>query len=111
MARDENQLENLVLTRLLRLNARLQGLVTGIIAGLAVFIATNWLVLKGGDVVGPHLSLLGQFFIGYQVTFVGSLVGFAYAFVVGFVTGYAVTSMYNYIVAIKDRNQIPNNRQ
>src|SRR5262244_1613829 len=111
MAEDKNVLEQVVLTRLLRLNATVQGFVTGLVAGLGVFIATNWLVLKGGDVVGPHLSLLGQFFIGYEVTFVGSLVGFAYAFVVGFVTGYAVTRIYNYIVAIKDRNQIPNNRQ
>jgi hypothetical protein len=100
---DENDLEKLVLTRLLRLNATVQGVVTGIVAGLGIFIATNWLVLKGGDVVGPHLSLLGHFFIGYRVSFVGSLIGFTYAFVSGFVIGYGVTSMYNYIVGIKER--------
>jgi hypothetical protein len=103
MTNDENDLEKVVLTRLLRLNATVQGVVTGIVAGLGVFIATNWLVLKGGDVVGPHLGLLGQFFIGYEVTFLGSLIGFAYAFVAGFVVGYIVARTYNYIVDVKDQ--------
>jgi hypothetical protein len=75
MAEPTPVLEEVVLTRLLRLNAAVHGLVTGLVAGLGLFIATNWLVLKGGEVVGPHLALLGQFFVGYRVTFVGSLIG------------------------------------
>src|SRR5215813_11557433 len=73
MADGDTGLEKLVLTRLLRLNATLQGVVTGMVVGLGVFIATNWLLLKGGEVVGPHLSLLGQFFIGYRVKSFGKL--------------------------------------
>jgi len=106
MAEDEKTLEKVVLTRLLRLNATIQGVVTGIVAGLAIFIATNWLVLKGGDVVGPHLSLLGQFFIGYRVTFLGSLIGFAYAFAVGFVLGYLVGRMYNWIAGLREDKRL-----
>ena len=102
MAGDEKALEEVVLTRILRLNATVQGLVSGIVAGLAVFIATNWLVLKGGYVVGPHLSLLSQFFIGYRVTFLGSLIGFAYAFVVGFVLGFFVARIYNWFVCFRE---------
>jgi hypothetical protein len=101
MSDDEKTLERVVLTRLLRLNATLQGVVTGIIAGLGIFIATNWLVLKGGEVVGPHLSLLGNFFIGYRVSFVGSLIGFAYGFLSGFVIGYFVAWMYNWVVGLR----------
>ena len=104
MAETEKNLEKLVLTRLLRLNAKVQGVVTGLVAGFAVFIATNWLILKGGDVVGPHLSLLGHFFIGYQVTFVGSLIGFAYGFLGGFLVGYGVARMYNWIADFRERN-------
>jgi hypothetical protein len=107
MADNEKAVEQVVLTRLLRLNATVQGVVTGIVAGLGVFIATNWLVLKGGDVVGPHLGLLGQFFIGYEVSFVGSLIGFAYAFVTGFVIGYFIARIYNCIVDVRDRNGPP----
>jgi len=105
MAEDEKTLEKVVLTRLLRLNATMQGVVTGIVAGLGIFVATNWLVLKGGDVVGPHLGLLGQFFFGYKVTFVGSLIGFAYAFVTGFLIGYFVARIYNYMVDVRDRQR------
>jgi hypothetical protein len=81
--------------RILRLEAVVQGVAWGLVAGLALFLATNFLVLKGGRVVGPHLSLLRQFFIGYEVSFVGSLIGFAYAFVCGFVAGYLVSLVYN----------------
>jgi len=94
--------EEVVLTRLLRLNATVQGVITGLVLGLGIFIATNWLILKGGPVVGPHLALLGQFFIGYRVTFVGSLIGFAYGFVSGFLIGYFVSKMYNWLVDLRE---------
>jgi hypothetical protein len=102
MVEHKQALEEVVLTRLLRLNATVQGIVTGIVAGLGLFIATNWLVLKGGRVVGPHLSLLSQFFIGYRVTFVGSLIGLVYGFACGFIGGYLVASLYNWIVDLKE---------
>ena len=101
MAGDEKALEEVILSRIMKLNATVQGLVSGIVAGFAIFIATNWLVLKGGYVVGPHLSLLSQFFIGYRVTFFGSLIGFAYAFVVGFVLGFFVARIYNWFVCFR----------
>src|SRR3989337_1341302 len=95
MADEKRTLERMVLTRAMRLNATVQGIVTGLVAGLGVFIATNWLVLKGGPVVGPHLALLGQFLIGYRVSFVGSLIGFAYGFVLCFAVGYFIARTYN----------------
>jgi hypothetical protein len=101
MTDDEMTLEQVVLTRLMRLNATVQGIVMGLVLGTGVFIATNWLILKGGDVVGPHLGLLGQFFIGYEVTFVGSLIGFVYGFGSGFVVGYSVARLYNWIVDLR----------
>jgi NhaP-type Na+/H+ or K+/H+ antiporter len=105
MADDERTLEKVVLTRLLRLNATVQGVVTGIIVGLVIFIATNWLLIKAeeGEVVGPHLSLLGQFFIGYDVSFVGSLIGFAYGFLSGFLIGYFLARIYNWSVDFRQR--------
>lgn len=102
MATDTKDLETLVLIRVVRLNAAIAGVVTGLLAGLALFVATNWLVLKGGAVVGPHLALLGQYFIGYRVSFVGSLVGFAWAFVLGFLVGAAVVAIYNRLAGLRD---------
>jgi len=103
MTNDGKALENLVLTRLMRLNATVQGVVTGVVVGLGIFIATNWLIIKGGPVVGPHLALLGQFFIGYRVTFVGSLIGLAYGWVLGFGVGYSVAKIYNWLAEARER--------
>jgi len=76
------------------------GLSCGFLLGLGLFIATNVLVVKGGEVVGPHLSLLGIFFPGYSVTFIGSLIGFVYAFVVGYGFGRTVSLVYNRLVGL-----------
>lgn len=102
---EEPQPDELMLTELLRLNAVIWGIVTGIVSGLGVFVATNWLVLKGGPQVGAHLSLLGQYFIGYRVTFGGSLIGFGYAFVLGFLVAYLVARLYNWLVDLRDASR------
>jgi tetrahydromethanopterin S-methyltransferase subunit G len=91
-------LEDLVFNRLARLNATILGIVFGLVFGLGLFIITIWLVIKGGPVVGPNLALLGQFYIGYDVTFIGSLVGLFYGFLTGFAIGFAIASIYNWIV-------------
>ncbi len=103
MTLDPAPLDRVMRARVVRFNARLGGIAAGLVSGLALFLATNWLVLKGGRVVGPHLSLLGQFLIGYQVTFAGSLVGLGYGFVVGYVVGYSVARIYNWVAARRDR--------
>lgn len=70
-----------------RVNARAWGVATGLILGLGLFIATNVLVLRGGTDVGAHLGRLGQVLPGYNVTFVGSLIGLMYGFVIGYGLG------------------------
>ncbi len=107
MVEHERTPEEVVLARLLRLNATVHGVVTGVVAGLVVFIATNFLVLKGGEVVGPHLGLLSQYFIGFRVTFVGSLIGFGYAFVCGFLGGYLIAKLYNWLVDFREAQHQP----
>ncbi|MEZ5428804.1 MAG: hypothetical protein R2747_21345 [Pyrinomonadaceae bacterium] len=93
--------EEILKHAILRLNGQVVGIVLGLIGALVIFVATNWLVLKGGEVVGPHLGLLDQFFIGYSVTFVGSLVGALYGFIVGYVGGLLIGWIYNAIVFIR----------
>ena len=66
--------------------------------GLGLLIPTWFLVFKGGPVVGPHLGLLGNFFPGYSVTLIGGLIGFVYAFVIGYAFGRLVGSIYNRLV-------------
>jgi hypothetical protein len=95
--------EQLLRQSVLRLNSHVLGFVTGVIAALIIFVATNWLVLKGGKTVGPHLALLGQYFLGYRVTFLGSFIGAVYAFVCGYVAGALVGWIYNRVVLFKGR--------
>jgi hypothetical protein len=83
---------------MLRLNARAWGIAFGLLLGGGLFIATNVLVLKGGPNVGVHLQLLAVFFPGYRVTFVGSLIGFVYAFVLGYALGRLIGLVYNRLV-------------
>ncbi len=90
-------------SRILWLNAKALGLVLGLILGLVIFIATNWLVIKGGRHVGPHLSLLSQYFVGYRVSFLGSLIGFAYGFAVGTLSGALIGWIYNKVASLRAR--------
>ncbi len=90
---EEQQLERAVIL----LNGRLLGIVLGFLFGAGLFLATNFLVLKGGPHVGAHLGLLGQFFPGYRVSFWGSIVGFFYMFVVGLIIGVVMGAVYNKI--------------
>jgi hypothetical protein len=71
------------------------GIAFGVILAVGLIIATNTLVAKGGPVVGPHLGLLGVYFPGYSVSFVGSLIGGVYAFVLGYGIGRTIAVIYN----------------
>ena len=80
-----------------RLNARAWGMSIGLLLAIGLFVATNVLVIKGGPNPGPHLSLLREYFPGYRVTFAGSLIGFVYAFVLGYALGRLIGSVYNFL--------------
>ena len=88
-------------TGILWLNAKVLGLALGLVLGLIIFAATNWLLIKGGDSVGPNLALLSQYFIGYRVSFVGSLIGFAYGFALGTLSGALIGWVYNKLASLR----------
>ena len=97
-----------LLRAVVRLNVKMLGLILGILFGLAIFIATNWLLIKGAyidpndkQVIGPHLQLLNQFFIGYRVSFLGSIIGFLYGFALGTFSGTLIGWVYNKIVDLR----------
>lgn len=81
-----------------KLNARAWGIAMGLLLGGGLFVATNVLVLRGGPNMGQHLSLLSIFLPGYTVSFVGSLLGFVYLFVIGYGIGRLVGGVYNFLV-------------
>jgi protoporphyrinogen oxidase len=76
-----------------RLHKGAFGTAVGSISGATMFAATAWLVVKGGNVVGPTLGLLSQFFPGYSVTWPGAFAGAAYGFALGFALGWSTAGL------------------
>lgn len=76
----------------MRLHKTAFGLAAGILWGLAVFVATLWVMAAGG---GDHLLLLSKFYLGYDVSVVGAFVGLAWGFIDGFVCGWIFAWLYN----------------
>ncbi len=72
---------------------------SGSFSGLLFFMATIWLVIKGGDVVGPNLRLLSQYFIGYTVTAKGAFIASGYGFLWGFLFGWLFAYLRNLFLA------------
>lgn len=87
--------EQVLRRAMLHINEQGWGIAIGAVLGLGLFIATNTLVIRGGESVGQHLGLLGVYFPGYSVTFGGSLIGFVYAFVLGYGVGRTIGAVYN----------------
>lgn len=81
---------------LVKLNGKVWGIALGMIAALGLFVATNILVLKGGDDVGATLGRLGWFMWGYDVTFLGSIIGALWAFGYGMAIGWLACGIYNF---------------
>jgi len=63
------------------------GLAAGVMAGTLLFVATLFLALNGGELLGPKLQLLSNFLPGFTVSILGALIGFSYLFGLGFVFG------------------------
>ena len=89
--------------RVARIHAGILAVVMGLICGIALFVMTLWLVIKGGPNPGPHLQLLGQYFAGYSVTLGGAFVGLIYGLVVGGAWGWLIGLIYNRVVAFRGK--------
>ena len=80
-----------------RLRAGVMAVVFGMTGGALLFLATVWLVIRGGPNVGKHLRLLSNYFPGYTVTWGGAVMGFLYGAAVGAVVGWLVAWVYNWV--------------
>ena len=77
----------------MHLNVKGFALASGILCGLAVFIVT--LVAAGRGIIGAHISHLSAIYIGYEVSYLGSLIGLVYGFVTGLAGGALFCVIYN----------------
>lgn len=74
------------------------GVALGIVLGSWLCVATMILVIRGGEVVGPNLRLIANYFIGYSVTWSGAIIGFLYGGVFGFLFGYLFAALRNFVM-------------
>ena len=75
------------------------GAALGVVSALTLFLASATLLLKGGSIVGPTLSLLRNYLIGFEVTWAGALIGAGEAGIGGFALGYLVAWGRNWCLA------------
>lgn len=86
-----------------RIQAKVFAFVLAGIFGFGLFIMTAWLLIKGGSDVGAHLKLLGQYFIGYSVSWTGCFVGLFYGALLGGIIGWLIGLIYNLVVGLRYR--------
>ena len=82
---------------LAKLRTAIVAVVTAMVLGSGLFLATAWLVVKGGPTVGPTLGLLSAYYPGYSVTWAGAFVGFVYGALTGAALGWCVATLYNFL--------------
>lgn len=83
----------------MKLNARALAITAGIFWGVVVMLATWWVLLFHTG--GQTIKLLQNFYIGYSVSIVGSLLGLVWGFVDGLICGYIFATLYNLFARTK----------
>ncbi len=74
----------------------------GATGGVSLFVATVWLLVRGGPNVGQHLALLGNYLPGYSVTWSGAVIGLVYGSLLGAITGATIAWLYNTIASARN---------
>ena len=82
-----------------RLQTGVLTIVCALLGGVGLFVMTVWLLIKNGPQTGLHLQLLRYYFIGYSVTWLGSIVGFIYGALIGSIVGWTIGKIYNSVVS------------
>jgi hypothetical protein len=72
------------------------GVAVGVVSGFGIFMASAILLLKNEPVVGPMLSLLGNYLIGFKVTWVGAVIGLFEGGLLGFAVGVLAAGLRNW---------------
>lgn len=99
--------EEVILRRAVaRLRAAVMAVTFGMTGGVGLFVATAWLLARGGENVGQHLGLLCNYLPGYSVTWGGAVVGLVYGALGGGLIGAAIAWTYN-MIAFSRNNATP----
>ena len=83
----------------LRLSGHALGIALGGLMAAQLVLTTNWLVVRGTADQSPHAALLRNYFPGYSVDFVGSLIGAVEIFAFTYALSLVLSGVYNLVVA------------
>jgi hypothetical protein len=78
---------------------RALGLAVGLTVGVVLFAVTAFHVLAQPE-HSPEIALLSQYFYGYEVSWRGAAIGFAWGLMTGFVAGWFLAFVRNLVMAI-----------
>ena len=81
-----------------KINPAALAVALGSVMGLVLFIATAVLLVKGtvaGTEPGPHLTLLGVYLPGYEVSWTAAVLGAVYMSVIGAIAGFVLAVLWN----------------
>ena len=79
------------------------GSAMGMMTGVTLFLATVVLLLRGAETSMPNISLLGNYFLGYGVSWFGALVGLIEGSLAGYLLGWSMASLTNLVMRIEER--------
>jgi hypothetical protein len=83
----------------MRLNTKAFALSCGILWGLAVLLATVWIIVFGFD--GTVMVNLDHFYFGYNISYLGAVIGGIWGFVDGAIGGAVFAWLYNKLAGAK----------
>lgn len=87
-----------------RLRTRVLALVTAMVGGFTLFLATVWLLLRGSEGAGAKLGLLGDYFPGYAVSWSGAFIGLGYGLGTGALVGWVIARLYTRMAMLGDED-------
>jgi hypothetical protein len=79
--------EHDLLASVVRINMTIMAGIAALFGGAILWLATAALLMRGGEDIGKHLSLLSVFLPGYEVSWFGAWIGLTWGLVIGGVSG------------------------
>jgi protoporphyrinogen oxidase len=94
----QRSLEDLLAAAFARYDAVALGAAVGIVSGVGLFLTTVVALINEPGDRGRVVSLLGQFLLGYEVSWAGAGIGFLGAGIAGFVFGWLLARAINGLI-------------
>jgi len=89
-------IKSLTKPKQIKINPKAAGLSLGILFAVSMVFFSLWVIIFGtGQVV---VNLAAIFYIGYNTTITGMMLGAIYGFIDGFIAGYILAWLYNKLV-------------